>query len=351
MQRGEAGRMVDGGGDRTGGRRWAVRRPRRSTTAALALVAVLAPGVLVAAVPAAGAPPQKRTGYATPTGSAASAAPAVVCGSTRRPELAKKLAADIRSALAGRRSTVGIAVTDPATGVTCRVSAGRRFDSASVVKVTILATLLRMAQDQHRSLTRQESARARSMITKSDNTAASALWREVGRTRLQRFLGLAKMKRTVLGPGGYWGLTQITGNDELALLALLDGPNTVLDTASRGYALTLMSEVVKGQRWGVPEGVPAGRTVHVKNGWLLRSTHGWRINSIGSFTGRSGTYAIVVLCQDNPTMAYGITTVERVSRVVHRDLNAGQPAAAGAETPAVSADGSDETLPELPDIP
>lgn len=39
------------------------------------------------------------------------------------------------------------------------------------------------------------------MITRSDNGAASALWDEDGRARLQRFLGAAGMIHTVLGPG------------------------------------------------------------------------------------------------------------------------------------------------------
>ena len=62
-------------------------------------------------------------------------------------------------------------------------------------------------------------------------------------------------------------------------------------------------------------------TVHVKNGWLPRATHGWRIHSIGTFTGRGGGYSIVVLTQDNPTMAYGIDTIEAIARAINRDLN------------------------------
>ena len=66
------------------------------------------------------------------------------------------------------------------------------------------------------------------MITQSDNDAASALWAHVGRGRLQYFLGRAGMKQTQLGPGGYWGLTQITAHDELLLLQPAQYPNTVL---------------------------------------------------------------------------------------------------------------------------
>jgi hypothetical protein len=67
--------------------------------------------------------------------------------------------------------------------------------------------------------------------------------------------------------------------------------------------------------------VPKAATVHVKNGWLPRDSHGWRINSIGGFTWPKRWYSIVVLSTDNPSMSYGITTVESIARVVHRDLN------------------------------
>jgi hypothetical protein len=39
--------------------------------------------------------------------------------------------------------------------------------------------------------------------------------------------------------------------------------------------------------------------------------------------------ALVVLTQDNPSMPYGITTVEAIARVINRDLNPG----AGARVP------------------
>lgn len=273
------------------------------------------------------------------------------CSSTRHPKLAATLANDINAAFVGRQSTASVGVFDPATGITCRLSGDRQFDSASAVKVTILGALLRLAQDQHRYLTSRENSLATVMITQSDNNAASALWNEVGRTRMSRFLALAGMTHTVLGPSGFWGLTQITATDELKMLGVLDGPNTVLDSASRRYELGLMHRVISSQRWGVPAGAPANRVVHVKNGWLLRSTHGWRINSIGSFSSTTSTYAIVVLSQDNPTMAYGVSTVERVARVIHRDLNSGAAAAVAPTVLSTLSERSDENIPALTNVP
>jgi beta-lactamase class A len=260
---------------------------------------------------------------AWPAGAVAgrAAASSASCSSSSHPALAARIRRDITAARRGRVSTVAVAVDDPGLGLECWLNRFSTFDSASVIKATILAALLRKAEDKHRPLTATEAALARLMITKSDNDAASDLWSELGRSYLQHFLDVAGMRHTWLGPRGYWGLTQITANDQVVLLRLLLTGNRVLDPASRSYALKLMAAVIPGQRWGVPDGAPAGLTVHVKNGWLPLATHGWRIHSIGCFTGRGGGYSIVVLTQDNPTMAYGITTIDTIARAVNHDLH------------------------------
>ncbi len=282
-------------------------KPRRGLTGA---VAAALPGAALIAflAPLAGA-------------AAGRAVWSAVCRSSSHPALAARIGKDIRAARRGRVSAVAVGVDDPALGLMCWLNRSEHFDSASVVKVTILGALLRKAQDQHRHLTGTEAALAWSMITRSDNDAASALWAELGHSYLQRFLDMAGMTHTFPGPADYWGLTQITAYDQVLLLRLLLFKNPVLATASRTYALRLMAQVIPSQRWGVPDGAPTGLTPHVKNGWLPLDTHGWRIHSIGCFTGRGGGYSIVVLTQDNPDMTYGITTIETIARAVNRDLN------------------------------
>lgn len=289
----------------------------------------------------------------SPAGAAASPAakPLPMCRSAANPALAARLTADINAARHGRVSTVAVRVDDPAGGVGCWLNDRRHFDSASAVKVTILGALLRQALDQHRALTSKEATEARAMITRSDNSAASALWAELGHSYLQHFLNLAGMKQTVLGPDGYWGLTQITAFDQIKLLRLLLGPNSVLDASSRAYALRLMAQVIPSQRWGVPAGAPTSLTVHVKNGWLPRATHGWRINSIGCFTGPGGGYSIVVLTQDNPTMSYGIRTIEAIARAINHDLNPHATTVVPFSGTFPSWGTPDEHIPALPSVP
>ena len=327
-------------------------RPERSPRRTIRLLAPAAGALLAASllVPATlGAAPAAAATAAPDT--ATTTVGLVTCTSASHPAIAARLASDIWAARRARSDSVALAVEDPILGVSCTLSGAARFDSASVVKVTILGALLRKALDQHRYLTATEASRARVMITQSANNAASALWAELGRTYIQHFLSLAGMSQTTPGPGGYWGLTQITARDETRLLQLLLVPNTVLSNNSRAYARGLMTQVISSQRWGVPAGAPAGVVVHVKNGWLPRATHGWRIHSIGAFTSSRGWYTIVVLTQDNPTMTYGVNTIQNIARVIHRDLNPWATSFTAAPALAPSTLTPAERIPALPAIP
>ena len=260
--------------------------------------------------------------------------------------LAAKMSRDIGRSLGGRASAVGLDLTDNQTGVTCYYHSSWHFISASVVKVTILGALLRKAMEQHRALTTAQRNLAWQMITESSNNAASALWRQVGRTSLQHFLNLAGMKETELGPGGFWGLTEITAVDQVQLLRLITGPNAVLDQPSRIYARYLMDHVIASQRWGVPAGAPARVQVHVKNGWLPYPSHSdWRINSIGAFTTPKRIYLIAILTSGNPSMSYGIDTIEEAAVVIHRDLWPGTHSTVPESTAGRSWGHADEPVP------
>ncbi|MBT2488173.1 serine hydrolase [Streptomyces sp. ISL-96] len=295
-----------------------------ATTAAVLAGAVLVP--LAAAAPA-----------------AAATAPTVVCTSGKT-GLAAKLTTGITEALKGRKSTTAISLYDRTTKTTCTLRAAQKYDSASVVKVTVLAALLWDAKKTNRYLTSRENQLATDMITKSDNNATSTLWRQLGMTKIKGFLAAAGMTQTVPGTGGYWGLTQITARDEQKLLALLTAKNTVLSDNSRKYTLGLMGKVISSQRWGTPAGAPSTAKIQVKNGWLPRSTHGWRVHSIGAFTGNGHDYGITVLTYDNATMNDGVNTIQAVSRAIHKALNP----TASASTLYAPTETPREAIPAVP---
>ena len=305
-----------------------IRMLHRRTAMATAVVsALLAPAPAVAA------------------GASTAQVPAA-CRSTQNPDLAARMSRDIRAALSSRRGTVAVAVRDDNSDLTCALASERRYDAASVVKVTIMEAALRRADDLQRTLTDWELANVRPMITASDNTAAQHLWNDLGRTRLGRFLDRVGTRRTELGPAGYWGLTRTTAADQMRLLGVLTDAGSFLK--SRTFGLKLLSKVRSDQRWGVPAGMPRSLKAHIKNGWLPRSTHGWRVHSVGVFTGSDRTYRIVVLSHDNPTMAYGVRTIERIAQAVHRGLNPGRGAVQSATPENRISEASDASAPYGP---
>jgi hypothetical protein len=261
--------------------------------------------------------------------------------------LAARMAGDITARLRYRTGEIGLNLTDSQTGVTCWYHSTEHFYAASVIKVTILSALMHKAQLQDRKLTETELKQAWLMITQSDNAAANYLWFDVGHYYLQRFLDLAKMRQTELDWGA-WGLTLITAHDEMLLLDLITGANPVLDQASRIYIRYLMHHVTAEQRWGVPAGAPGDLIWHVKNGWLPYPGSAWEINSIGTFTSTHRAYLIAMLTYGNPSMAYGIDTIQNAAEVIHARLNPGKHATIAPSLPSPSWGTPDEPIPARP---
>ncbi|MFF4490681.1 serine hydrolase [Streptomyces sp. NPDC001544] len=198
------------------------------------------------------------------------------------------------------------------------------YDTASIVKVDILAAALLEAQDAGRDLTAQERAEAEAMIEHSDNAAAGALWRRIGLApgldTANKRLGLTS---TEGGSGPTWGLTRTTASDQIRLLCAVFAPDHAPDRApgsaspalneeSRTYLRALMSRVSPEQAWGVSA---AGSGWALKNGWLQRTTTGlWDVNSVGRITTGGRRYLVVVLSDGSTTMRDGVSMTERAAR-------------------------------------
>jgi hypothetical protein len=211
---------------------------------------------------------------------------------------------------------VSVAVLDLDSGESASYGDGT-FDTASVVKVDILAALLLQAQDAGRGLTATEKAYATAMIENSDNASASALWRAIGQAD---GLGAANerfgLTDTEGGDGALWGLTQTTAADQLTLLGQVFGNDaeSELGEASRTYLQGLMGRIAAGQHWGVSAAADGSKWA-LKNGWLPRSTTGlWDINSIGRVSVDGHDYLVAVLSDGNATKAKGISLVEAAAQ-------------------------------------
>jgi beta-lactamase class A len=224
----------------------------------------------------------------------------------------------LRAYLGSRAGETAAAVYDMTTGATYLYRPDLRDETASIVKVDILATLLHERQGRG-GLSPGEEATAQRMIEQSDNTAATALWNEAGGApAVAAFNARAGLPQTT--PSSAWGLTTTSARDQLELLRCVTLPNPLLDLRSRENEYELMRHVTPSQHWGISAGAGAGASVALKNGWLPISRSGWQVNSIGSVVGSGRSYLIAVLTGHQPTEGYGIATIEAVSAATWRTL-------------------------------
>jgi hypothetical protein len=214
-----------------------------------------------------------------------------------------------------------VAVLDKTTGHRYSYGGSERYETASVVKVQVLACLLLTAQDKDRDLSATELALAKRMIRYSDNDATTSLFARLGRapavTRSNHRLGLTQ---TIVSSS--WGLTRTTVNDQVKLLAQLVDADGPLDRDSRKLAFKLMSMVDDDQDWGVPVVARTGETATVKNGWLPWSAEGgrWIINTVGRVTGDDVDVSIAVLSHNHESMSRGIHVVEKAAKLTRQYL-------------------------------
>ncbi|MEU8651127.1 serine hydrolase [Streptomyces sp. NPDC048737] len=211
-------------------------------------------------------------------------------------------------------AAVSVAVFDVESGRSAVHGTGD-FDTASIVKVDILAALLLQAQDAGRQLTAREKAYATAMIENSDNASATALWNSIGGAAGLDAANLRfGLTGTRGGDGALWGLTRTTAADQLALLRQVFGTSSKLSGASRAYLQGLMGRIAAGQRWGVSAAAD-GSAWALKNGWLPRTATGrWDVNSIGRVTSGGHDYLVAVLSDGNGTQAEGIALVEAAAK-------------------------------------
>ncbi|MEW1772439.1 serine hydrolase [Streptomyces sp. NPDC086777] len=212
------------------------------------------------------------------------------------------------------------------------------FDTASIVKVDILAALLLQAQDAGRHLTVAEKAYATKMIENSDNASASRLWEVIGEAAgldaANKRFGLTS---TEGGDGALWGLTQTTAADQLTLLQQVFGDDSKLSEASRAYIQGLMKTVESDQRWGVSAAAD-GAQYALKNGWLARSTTGlWDVNSIGRVTAGGRDCLVAVLSKGTVSQAKGISLVEAAAKAAVGSFTESSQASQASESASASA--------------
>jgi beta-lactamase class A len=187
--------------------------------------------------------------------------------------------------------------------------------TASIVKIDILADLLRQSQVAHIPLTSTQRSIATSMIEESDNESADVLWNEIGGLKgIDSFNATIGFSQTI--PHLPWGAIETTALDQLKLLKTITLPNGILTNMSRSYEMDLMENVNYEERFGIGTGTPSSAVIGLKDGWYPESDTGWQLNSTGFVKSGRRFYLLVEMCTDNPNETYGINTLTKISSFI-----------------------------------
>jgi beta-lactamase class A len=224
--------------------------------------------------------------------------------------------------IAGRHGDVSAAVMNLKTGREWLLNPRARDQTASIIKADILETLLYQTRKDDDSIADAEGEVPEDMIEASDNADATALWDQIGgATGIGRYNALAGLKQTTPNTKGFWGETLTSAADQIKILEQLAVPSKLLSKQAQAYQLSLMTDIDPGENWGVSAGVPAGVTVALKNGWVPLTTYSdWEVNSIGWIHGDGHDYLLAVLTAHDPSYAYGVKTISRISASVYATL-------------------------------
>lgn len=231
------------------------------------------------------------------------------------------LTAALNAALGSRAADVSVAVYDSRVAQTFLYHPELTNVAASIMKVLILASVVRTRRTAGGSLSEAEEGLAENMITLSDNASASALFRRAGRVAgVQKVATSLGMKSTRVNSA--WGLTTTTAADQVILMRAIAYGHPLLRADDRADMLELMGDVDDTQRFGIGT-LPAGTTgvkVQVKNGWLPYNPGRWHDNSVGHVQGAGRDYTAAVLSTGNATDPAGRALVTKAAAVLYANL-------------------------------
>ena len=183
------------------------------------------------------------------------------------------------------------------------------FVSASVVKAMLLVAYLRRldSQGQH-YVDGMSNSFLYPMINVSDNSAATQTWSIVGDSGLYGVARIAGM--TDFSIVGIWANAQISAADQARFFFRMD---SLIPREFVGYARYLLSTIAGYESWGIPA-VARGRgyAVFFKGGW--RGTGlGQLVHQSARLEGHGRRFAMSVLTDGDPSMGYGIDTIQDVT--------------------------------------
>jgi len=188
------------------------------------------------------------------------------------------------------------------------------FPTASVVKAMLLVAYLRRldARGQHR-VDAYSNSFLYPMIHISDNNAATQCWSIVGDRGLYAIARKAKM--TDFSVSGLWGTALLSPADQARYFFDMD---SLIPHEFVGYARFLLSTIAASQSWGIPViSRPLGYQTFFKDGSEPTGL-GQLVHQVDRLEGHHRRMAIAVMTDGDPTMQYGIDTIQGVAAALLR---------------------------------
>lgn len=180
------------------------------------------------------------------------------------------------------------------------------FHSASVVKSMLLAAELHRLAASGAKLERETRGALTTMITISDNDAATEIYEGVGDRGLREVAERSGMHDFEVA--GSWGNARISAADMALYFANLD---RAFPRRYVRFAKSLLGSIIPAESWGIPA---------VADGWSTRFKGGWRETPSGQLVSQAAelrrpgrTMGMAILTDGSPSMTYGIDTLEGVA--------------------------------------
>jgi hypothetical protein len=213
--------------------------------------------------------------------------------------------------LSHRVGRTALAVVD-SEGRLSGVNVHRTFVTGSVVKAMLLVAYLRRLNALgQRHVDAHSQSFLYPMIHVSDNSAATQTWSIVGDSGLYAVAREAGM--TDFSISGIWARAQISAADQSKFFFEMD---SLIPRQFVGYARFLLSTIAGYESWGIPAVArPLGYNVFFKAGWRP-TVLGQLVHQIARLEGHGHTFSLAVMTDGDPTMGYGIDTIEGATRTL-----------------------------------
>lgn len=288
------------------------RRTVRTLGAAALLLGltVPAPAAALPAAPGGAAATTAAVTVPASCGPAAGPLPAAVGPAAQDDRRALTTALDGLSAAVG--AEIGLLVQDADGGTVFAHHPEVSGMEASLSKVPLALTTMRLAAERDGRLTEQQRALIRDSVHESGNESTTALYGALGPT-LSAMEGELNETYDLMGvsstrSSGGWGHNPTTASDQLAVLGTVVRGADWLPEEDLAWLREQMRPTHPSQTWGVgaarADGSGAADSL-VKNGWLPDAGGAWDTHSVGRTVSGGTAHHIAVLGSGYPSAACG----------------------------------------------